>query len=383
MKMLSTMIPCPERIGMKAKKLPSGKWRVQLLLGHDENGKRIMKSICAKTEWEALKLASEYTNKPPEFNTEKMTVKDALDSYIESRRNVISASTLYGYECCAKNRLCSLHNIPITKVKRVDIQYAINEDAARGLGYKSLKSAFDLVRAALALFDVDIPVSSRFRFPPKKAPKGELPDLKKVIGALLGSNVELPCMLAIWCGGMRISEVRGLRYSDLTETENGWFISLHRARICVNGKDVVQERNKTPKSTRDIPLPAYLLDQIQAKPHDSEDDFIINESYKAVKRRYDRILKKNGIRMTFHELRAQFATAMNDLGVRKEILQMLGGWSTSKVLDEVYIRTPKSKLIEGMKVFDDFMNELVLQCKAESENHTETRNHTKMIAKTA
>jgi len=89
--------------------------------------------------------------------------------------------------------------------------------------------------------------------------------------------------------------------------------------------------------------------------------------------------------MTFHELRAQFATAMNDLGVRKEILQMLGGWSTSKVLDEVYIRTPKSKLVEGMKVFDDYMNALVTQCKAEklaSENHTETQNRTNDVMKT-
>ena len=371
---------------MKAYKLPSGKYRVQVLLGHDEEGKRIMKSVCAKTEWEALRLASELTDRPPEFNTDKMTVMDALGSYIKSRRNILSASTIYGYENCAKKRLSTLHDIPITKVRRVDIQYAINADAERGLGYKSIKSAFDLVRAALALFDVEIPSSSHFRFPPKKVSHSELPDLKKVLSALIGSSVELPCLLAVWCGGMRISEVRGLRYSDLRETDDGWFISLHRARICVNGKDVLQERNKTPKSTRDIPMPAYLLDLIQAKQHDNENDFIIDESYKAVKRRYDRILKRNGIKMTFHELRAQFATAMNDLGVRKEILQMLGGWSTSKVLDEVYIRTPKSKLVEGMKVFDDFMNALVAECKAEqqtSENHTETQNHTKCIVKTA
>lgn len=75
----------------------------------------------------------------------------------------------------------------------------------------------------------------------------------------------------------------------------------------------------------------------------------------------------------------------DDLGVRKEILQMLGGWSTSKVLDEVYIRTPQSKLVEGMKVFDDYMNALVAGCKAEqqtSENHTETQNHTNDVMKT-
>ena len=368
---------------MKAYKLPSGKYRVQVLLGHDEEGKRIMKSVCAKTEWEALRLASELTDRPPEFNTDKMTVMDALDSYIESRRNILSASTIYGYENCAKKRLSTLHNIPITKVRRVDIQYAINADAERGLGYKSIKSAFDLVRAALALFDVEIPSSAQF--PPKKVSHGELPDLKKVLSALIGSSVELPCLLAVWCGGMRISEVRGLPYQDIVETKGGYFLKVHRSRICLNGHDYVTERNKTPKSTRDVPLPAYLLDLIQKSEHKSDEDFIISENYGAIKRRYDRLLKKNGIKMTFHELRAQFATAMNDLGVRKEILQMLGGWSTSKVLDEVYIRTPKSKLVEGMKVFDDFMNALVTQCKAEklaSDNHTETQNHTNDVVKT-
>lgn len=110
MEMLNAMIPCPERIGMKAQKLPSGKWRVQILLGHDEEGKRIMKSISANTEWEALKLASEFTDSPPEFRTDDMTVKEALDSFIDSRRHVIAPSTLYGYESIAKNRLTYLHN---------------------------------------------------------------------------------------------------------------------------------------------------------------------------------------------------------------------------------------------------------------------------------
>ena len=379
MEMLNAMIPCPERIGMKAQKLPSGKWRVQILLGHDEEGKRIMKSISANTEWEALKLASEFTDSPPEFRIDDMTVKEALDSFIDSRRHVIAPSTLYGYESIAKNRLTYLHNIPIKKLKRVDIQFAINADAERGLSHKTMKQAIGLLHSALALFDITIPNAGSFRLPPKKPPKGDLPDLPLVIRTLIGSSVELPCLLAVWCGGMRISEVRGLQYQDIVETKDGYFLKVHRSRICLNGHDYVTERNKTPKSTRDVPLPAYLLDLIQKSEHKSDEDFIISENYGAIKRRYDRLLKKNGIKMTFHELRAQFATAMNDLGVRKEILQMLGGWSTSKVLDEVYIRTPQSKLVEGMKVFDDYMNALVAQCKAEklaSENHTEAQNHT-------
>jgi hypothetical protein len=39
---------------MKAKKLPSGNYRVQVVVGHDANGKRIVKSFTAEEEWTAL-----------------------------------------------------------------------------------------------------------------------------------------------------------------------------------------------------------------------------------------------------------------------------------------------------------------------------------------
>ncbi len=43
-----------------AKQMPSGNWRVQVFLGTDKNGKKIKKSITARTRWEAEKLAAEY-----------------------------------------------------------------------------------------------------------------------------------------------------------------------------------------------------------------------------------------------------------------------------------------------------------------------------------
>ena len=71
---------------MKAKKLPSGNYRVQVVAGHDENGKRIMKSFTAEKEWEALKMADDFINEHrPEAYTDSMTVYDAFNYYIESR----------------------------------------------------------------------------------------------------------------------------------------------------------------------------------------------------------------------------------------------------------------------------------------------------------
>ena len=44
----------------KAKKLPSGSWRVLLYVGTDENGKKKRKSITADTKKEAELLAAQY-----------------------------------------------------------------------------------------------------------------------------------------------------------------------------------------------------------------------------------------------------------------------------------------------------------------------------------
>lgn len=69
--------------------------------------------------------------------------------------------------------------------------------------------------------------------------------------------------------------------------------------------------------------------------------------------------------MTFHDLRAHFATTMNGLGVEKEVLEKLGGWASSKVLDAVYIRTPKQRVRDSLKLFDDYMYGVIHDTRTE------------------
>ncbi len=354
---------------MKVKRLPSGNYRTQVVAGYDVDGKRIVKSFTSTTEWEAIKLAEEFKNGIIKVSHKKITVRQAMDMYIEAKKNVIAPSTLHGYEIIAKNRLQAIHYNRINELRIIDIQRAINLDAERGLSYKSIKSAYDLVRSAALLFEVDLPSIRKLKLPPKTV-KDELPPLEDVLKVIIGSSVELPCLLAVWCGGMRISEVRGLQFGDIYEDENGKYIKVRRARVCINGHDVVENRNKTLQSTRDVPIPDYIYNLIVQLPHDNDEDFIINENYGAIKRRYDRLLKKNDLKMTFHDLRAQFATTMNGLGVEKEILEKLGGWANSKVLDSVYIRTPKQKVFDSLRVFDSYMYEIIKENKTKQTSGT-------------
>ena len=69
----------------KAKKTPSGRWRVLLYTGKDENGKRIYRSFTADSRREAEFAASEYAaTNHNDGDPSAMTVGEAIDKYIDS-----------------------------------------------------------------------------------------------------------------------------------------------------------------------------------------------------------------------------------------------------------------------------------------------------------
>ena len=109
---------------MKANKLPSGNYRVQVQVGHDKNGKRIMKSFTAPREWEALKMADDYLHSHSLSSySDKMTVYDAMNFYIESRSNILSPSTIRGYNIILSSRLQQIMGIRIKELRTQEVKY--------------------------------------------------------------------------------------------------------------------------------------------------------------------------------------------------------------------------------------------------------------------
>lgn len=336
-----------------AHQLPSGNWRVQLILGYDENGKRKVKSFTAPTDWEAMKAAYEYEQGVIE-QKEHITVKQAIRNYIDDRKNLIAPTTLDNYECMLKTRFKSIHNIDIHDLTHTDIQRAINKDAEKA-GYSLIKSALTFMRSALAVYGVKVDGVKKFTLPQKPPPKGELPTARQIREIVKGTNLELPIMLSMCGGGMRISELRGLQYRDITTDKNGKHsILIRRAKNYINskGKDALQNRNKTEDSTREVFIPEEVYQLIMNKEHSAETDFIITENYHAIYERYKRRMKKHGLNIRLHDLRAIFATTMQDEGISEDVTEKLGGWSNSTVMRKVYIRTTRKQVLEGMSAFE-------------------------------
>lgn len=339
--------------GRTIERLPSGNYRVLVDLGRDLNGRRVRKSVTAPTELEVLKKAEELKEHSTRTYTD-YTVKEALDMYIQSVENIRAASTIYGYKCKARTRLTLLHNKKIGELTLIDIRQAVDYDVAQGsIGYKTLHDAYALIYAAASALGVQLPPIKRVPFPPKQTLEKKLPAMREVIDILKGSSVFLPCMLALECGGLRISEVRGLKYSYIEEKDNKYYILVQKPRVCVDGKDVEKATTKTLGSTRRVYLPAYLYDEIQSLPHDSEDEYIIKDSYKSIYRRFKRLMKKHGYDIRLHDLRAIYATELKLLKVPKDIIMKQGGWSNSRVLDSVYTVISDEVCLEQMQIYHD------------------------------
>ena len=115
----------------KAKKLPSGNWRVRIYAGEDANGKDIYKSFTAPTKREAEFLAAEYqmTGKQKTASAGDMTLKEAYDRYIESKSNVLSPTTVREYKRSANRDLQDLMQKKLHSITKEDVQKSINQMA--------------------------------------------------------------------------------------------------------------------------------------------------------------------------------------------------------------------------------------------------------------
>ena len=136
-----------------------------------------------------------------------LTVADAVDGYIAAKQNVLAPSTIRGYGILRRNRLQSFMKLDVRAVNSYTMQQAINEDAVK-VGAKTIKEGVHLICAALKLYDI-APVLN-VTYLARKPKLKELPTAEQVIEMVRGTDVELPCMLAMWLS-LRMSEVRGLQ----------------------------------------------------------------------------------------------------------------------------------------------------------------------------
>lgn len=149
-------------------------------------------------------------------------------------------------------------DIDIHDVNSLNVQMAKTKDS-KTVGWQSIKEAKSLLSSSLKLYDVNTTLN--VTLPPRKPIIKELPTAEQIIKAIHGTDVELPCLLAMWLS-LRISEVRGSQFRDIKNN----VLTIRRRNVCVKGKDDLREINKTYNSTRQLTLPKYIKSMIDELP---------------------------------------------------------------------------------------------------------------------
>jgi len=137
----------------KAKKLPSGSWRCRVYSYTDSKGKKHYESFTAPTKQQAEMMAAKFANNADKKRTSDITIKMALERYIEANDKVLSPSTIRGYKMDAK-RLAPIEHIKIRKLDSFTVQSFIKELSVR-YAPKTIKNTYALLVTSLSFSGVE------------------------------------------------------------------------------------------------------------------------------------------------------------------------------------------------------------------------------------
>lgn len=344
----------------KAKRLPSGNWRVRVWRTVD--GKQQSKSITAPTRAEAEHLAKEFVEGIDTYTPD--TVRTVIEKYI-NLSEILSPTTLAAYDKILQYAFPTIMDKVVGNLSDSDMQQAINIECKRKvvrtgkqISPKTVKNEWGLVAASLKTI---CNKTYNVRLPKTQHKNQDLPEPKEIMDIIKGTEIELPCLLAMWCS-LRMSEVRGLMCSSL----KGGMISIDSIIVDVDGLQIRKELAKTDASIRRVPVPQYILSII--KETDSYKEYkrtgidrpLVDMTRNQIHHSFSRLMKKNGIEMTFHDLRHLYASiSLNILQIPEKIVQDEGGWATASVMKKVYSQGFSSAKASAQNKRNEYLDSLV------------------------
>lgn len=313
---------------MKIEKLPSGSYRIRKMY----KGKTYTVITDYKpTQKEAIQLMADELAKVQEQRA-RMTFENAARDYIESKYNVLSPSTIQGYEAILRTLPQNFLKKNIREITAVDIQTEINRISGN-LSPKTVRNRHGFLSAVLGMFCPDLKLNTTM--PQKVKNEPYIPtdeDIRKILECAKGTVYEIPIVLA--CYGMRRSEICALTLDDI----NGDVVIINKAKVQNERKEWVTKSTKTTASTREIIIPAEIAAKI------TEQGFV----YKGYPGKITDFLtatqKKLGIpHFSIHKLRHYFASRMSAMNVPEADIMKFGGWETDYVMKGVYRHAMEDK----------------------------------------
>lgn len=327
-----------------ARQLPSGTWFIQLRL----DGRSI--PISGKTEDEvvatamAIKAGIIKAKKAPS----RLKLTQAIDSYIESRVNALSPSTVRGYRAIQKGRFKTMMQRDISAITQEQWQRAVNAEA-KLCSAKTLLNAWRFVQSVIRESTGE---NINVRLPqvkPNEHPYLTPKQIPVFVDAIKGTSIEIPALLAL--SSLRRSELLNLKWENI-DLENG-IINVSGAAVFGEKGLVRRELNKNNSSTRIVPIIPPLKAALNAAERKGE--YVVTLSPSALFQRINSICVKNDLpKVGIHGLRHSFASLAYHLGLPEKVTMEIGGWTNDQTMRKIYTHIAKSDISERAKELAKF-----------------------------
>lgn len=329
----------------KAKKLPSGNYRVQVC----KDG--VKRSFTASTKKEAEYLAAAWVRSAEEETVEKMTIGMAMEKYCKDKENVLSPSTIRGYKTIIKGCFLDLQKEQLAKVTNAQIQVAVNYEAGR-VAPKTVSNAFSFVSAVIKNYRPDFNVHATL--PKNRKKEAYIPE-PSTIDALLQDTKERDtemyiAILLASCLGLRRGEICALEWTDIDFDRK--VCSVTKSLVKSENGDWVIKAPKTESGRRLVPVSDVVINALQPLAGEGR---IISMTPNALTDRFIRIRNRFQLGdMRFHNLRHYMASVMLALGVPDKYAMEIMGHATNNMLKTVYQHTMDFKRDESVNKINEF-----------------------------
>lgn len=312
------------------RQLPSGNWNCVVMV----DGVRYSITDEDRGICQAKAMAVQAGLMEKEDRKKALTLKSAIEEYIESKSNTLSPSTIRGYEQVKKNRFTGLMGRNIYTITKRDVQVAVNQEA-KSVSPKTIANAYGVIRPVLKEYGIDVFGVS---LPKKSKPIKEFLQIEE-IGPLLesaqGDSCEVEILLAIWLG-MRRSEIVGLCW-DCVNEESGT-ITVKRTMVPdKKHKMVLKDMAKNKSSNRTIDCPAYIMDKLSAMRNGRTEGLVFDIHPDTLRKHIHALCASCGVTdTTTHGLRHTNAAVMHKLNIDTQHAMRRNGWTEERTYKGLY-----------------------------------------------
>ncbi len=316
----------------KITQLPSGAYRCRLRYEQPDGTKKdisITGASRAVVEAKARALKAGLAEAPR--GNGNMTLKDAMIKYMAERSDVLSPSTIRGYDQIARCRFKGYINKPLSAFTSATCQRMVNDEAKR----YAPKTVYNSWGFASAAIEAETGRRVKVTLPQQTSKEREFLDpdeIKVFLGEIQGKPYEIAALLALH--SLRASEIVAVTLGDIdfkhkTLTVRGAFVRDK------NNKLVEKKSNKNRSSKRTIPIMIpRLLELLTVVP---ENGPLVkpNNMY----RNFNRVCKRAGLPLVgVHGLRHSFASlcASPEMGIPEAQCLKWGGWANPETMRKIY-----------------------------------------------